>query len=189
LRSIRNPFIDLVVILVSAVALVVMTWAKLSRGSESSTLAQLEAAPVHKSDLGKDPETIQARRREIADAIDYATKERLGRAFLINTAIQESHLAEHVTEDHESCKEGKGGICDSGRAFGAWQLHGMKRTESKREQAVKALSVYLSGARYCQARGVDPLVGGISHYARGWGCNWKHAKKRAKQVLAILGKL
>jgi hypothetical protein len=167
--------------------------AGLARG-DGSTLAALERVPVHTSDRDEDPVERRKRKREIAEAIDAATPNLDERAWLIMTARRESGLAEFVTEDHDRCSTGQGGVCDGGSSFGAWQQKRMLRTETKAEQAVEALRRFRRAANYCSSRGVDYWSGGTSQYALGrtfeWGgCAWPEAKERVAEMLAVRGRL
>jgi hypothetical protein len=113
----------------------------LAHGAESTTLAALSRAPIHRSDADEAPEDRRKRLQEIAVAIDSAASDLDLRAWLIMTAQRESALARYVTDDGPKCRDGQGGRCDSGRAFGAWQLHRMTRQESYTEQAIEAVSM------------------------------------------------
>lgn len=172
-----------------------LSWALsgLAHGA-GSTLAALERIPVHVSDRDEPSEDRRKRLAAIAEAIDAATTNLDERAWLIMTAKRESGLAAFVTEDHEPCKRGRGGRCDSGRSFGAWQQKRMLRTETHAEQAVEALKRFRRAANYCHSRGVDYLQGGTSQYALGrtfefGGCSWPEAKERIREMRVIRGRL
>lgn len=161
---------------------------------DGSTLAALERVPVHTSDRDEPSEDRRKRLAAIAEAIDSATTNLDERAWLIMTAKRESGLARYVTEDHDHCRLGRGGRCDSGRSFGAWQQKRMLRTETHAEQAVEALKRFRRAANYCHSRGVDYFEGGTSQYALGrtfefGGCSWPEAKERVREMRVIRGRL
>jgi hypothetical protein len=161
----------------------------LAHGAESTTLAVLSRTPIHRSDADEAPEDRRKRLREIAVAIDSATSDLDLRAWLIMTAARESGLARYVTDDGPKCRDGQGGRCDSGRAFGAWQLHRMTRQESYAEQAIEAVRRFKMAANSCRARGSDYWLGGISRYATGASCDWTEAAERLASMQAIRGRL
>lgn len=157
--------------------------------TETPTESALHRVPVHRTDQAEEPEARRRRLRAIAVAIDAATEDRDLRAWLIMTAARESGLAHFVTEDGPKCKDGQGGRCDSGRAFGAWQLHRMTRAESYAEQATEAVRRFKMAANSCQARGHDYWLGGISRYATGATCEWAEANERLASMRAVRGRL
>lgn len=164
-------------------------FASRATGTPDSTFTELERVPVHTTDRGEPPEDRKKRLRELADAIDAVTSSADERAWLIMTARFESGLARYVTEDGERCKLGQGGHCDNGRAFGAWQIHRMARTENKTEQATTALRLFRAAAIRCSRTGQEYWLGGISGYARGFACTWGPAAKRLETMRAIRGRL
>lgn len=164
-------------------------FASRASGAPDSTFAALERITVHTSDRDEAPEDRRTRLREIAAAIDTATSNLDERAWLIMTARFESGLARYVTEDGPRCREGHGGRCDGGLAFGAWQIHRMARTESKTEQATTALRLFRAAAIRCSRTGQEYWLGGISGYARGMACTWGPAAKRLESMRAIRGRL
>lgn len=174
----------------AVVGALLLAWALsgLAYGKET-TLAALERIPVHTSDREESGEIRRARLVTIADAVDRATSDPDERAWLIMTARYESGLAAFVTEDHPRCKDGQGGRCDGGRAFGAWQIHRMARTESKAEQATTALRLFRAAARRCSRMGHGYWLGGISGYARGSSCTWEKAEERLESLRTIRGRL
>jgi hypothetical protein len=183
--------------LAAAVAWNVLTVAcslTMAARGEGSTLAALERIPVHNSDRDEAPEDRRKRLREVAAGVDAATPNLDERAWLVMTAKRESGLARYVTEDHDRCRLGRGGVCDGGTSFGPWQQKRMLRTETLAEQAVEALKRFRRAANYCSARGVDYWLGGTSQYALGrtfeWGgCSWPEAKERVADMLVIRGRL
>lgn len=172
-------------------ALSSLALAGLAHGTEPETRTEsaLHRVPVHRSDADEAPEDRRQRLRDIAVAIDSATPDLDLRAWLIMTAQRESGLAAYVTEDGPKCRDGQGGRCDSGRAFGAWQLHRMTRTESYTEQAIEAVRRLKMAANSCRARGSDYWLGGISRYATGASCDWAEAKERLASMRSIRGRL
>lgn len=170
---------------------ILLAWALsgLAQGAEDATMAALERVPVHTSDRDEEQDGRRKRLREIAVSIDLATDSLDERAWLIMTAARESGLAQYVTEDHDRCRLGTDGHCDSGRAFGTWQVHGTQRTLTKPEQAAFALKRFRQSARFCKARGVEYWLGGISAYATGYRCDWAEAKERLDSMRVIRGRL
>ena len=135
-------------------ALSSLALAGLAHGSTpSKTLVELERVHVHTTDKDEDQGERKKRLTVLAAAIDLATASLDERAWLIMTATRESGLARYVTEDHPRCSEGHGGWCDSGRAFGAWQLHATQRDLTHAEQALHGFAPGPTSA---------PLVGTIA---------------------------
>jgi hypothetical protein len=160
--------------------------------TETPTESALYRVPVHRSDADEAPEDRRKRLREIAVAIDSATSDLDLRAWLIMTAQRESGLARYVTDDGPKCRDGQGGRCDSGRAFGAWQLHRMTRRESYTEQAIEAVRRFKMAANSCRDRVTGPdayWLGGISRYATGATCDWTEAAERLANMRSIRGRL
>lgn len=147
----------------------------------------VERTPVSKYDT-RDRRN-KKRRKEIAAAIQNVGKTSRDRAFLIMTARRESGLARFVDLDEDKCKSEGTEWCDWGKAYSVWQLHGMERSESREESADIAADRFRSSANYCRRQGYDYIEGGISLYATGESCLWKHAKSRAKEMNSIAGAL
>jgi hypothetical protein len=137
-----------------------------AHGAEpSNALVQLQAMPRHHTDADE-PELDRAERLwYLAGAIDGVARNSLERAVLLVIVRGESGLARFVDLDLPKCREGHQGWCDSGKAFGVAQLHGMKRTETRAEQMREALKRW----RYHRAR-CGSMVGAFAGYASGNSC-------------------
>lgn len=142
--------------------------------------------PIWHEDTDEDPAEQSSRLLNLANGIDTATGDRLERALLIQQAHSETRFANFVMTDAPRCREGLGGWCDGGRAFGPWQLHFTDRTETLAEQAEAAIRQLRYGGTYCRRKGYDYLEGAISVYATGQlVCDWPEAKQRARKTWVI----
>lgn len=153
--------------------------------TESSTLRALQAMPRHSSDADE-PEAERAERLGyLAGAIDGVSSNATERAVLLVIVRGESGLARFVDFDWDKCREGHHGWCDSGRAYGLAQLHGMLRTETRAEQMREALRRW----RYHRQR-CGSVAGAFAGYGSGSSCSvTEQAKERARQVERLAGRL
>jgi hypothetical protein len=121
----------------------------------------------------------------LAGAIDGVARDRLERAALLVIVRGESGLARFVDFDWDKCREGHQGWCDSGRAYGLAQLHGMLRTETRAEQMREALKRW----RYHRAR-CGSVAGAFAGYGSGSSCVvTKQASERAASAKRLTGSL
>lgn len=158
-------------------------------GGGWSTNDALSSFPIHKTDLDEEPQKRKRRMLAIAEAIDFATTSKKERAWLLMTARRESALARFVDLDHQRCSEGHGGVCDSGRAWSLWQLHGTTREGGRVAAAQIALTKFRKQANACAARGYPYWQGGISAYGTGNRCDWPEAEERYREMAHILVRL
>lgn len=171
----------LVVIAMSVLALI----GEAHASEESTTLRALQAMPVHESD--KDEPALERAERlgYLAGAIDGVARDQLERAALLVIVREESGLARFVDLDWPKCREGRGGWCDSGRAFGVAQLHGMKRTETRAEQMRVALSRWRHHRQRCGS-----VAGAFAGYGSGSSCAvTKQASERASMARKLASRL
>lgn len=152
--------------------------------------ALMELAPWHE-DREEDPRTRYDRLWDHSLAIESVTDNKTERAWLIQTAWNETKLARFVDFDEDKCRLGIGGWCDSGRAFGVTQLHDTDRDLIRAEQYAEALKRFRRAANYCVARGHDYWTGGTAQYGSGKHgvCTWKNAEKRVVMMRKIEGRL
>ncbi len=158
----------------------------LANASESATLRALQAMPRHSSDADE-PELERAERLGyIAGAIDGVARDRLERAVLLVLVRGESGLARFVDLDWDTCRNGVGGRCDGGKAYGMTQLHGMLRTETRAEQFAEALKRW----RYHRARCGGSIAGAFAGYGSGSSCKLTaQSIERARSVKKLEGRL
>lgn len=173
----------------------VLCVAAVALGSEPSpTLRALESMPVHVTDRDEPEEKRSRRLREIADAIDSATEDRLERAVLLTLVRYESGAAAYVHEGR--CSDGPRGEreCDHGRAVGHWQLHASERypeiPDSIEEQARIAVTLWRGARSRCRGSVTDDIAGAFAAYGTGGKCApvaW--AQHRADYARRLAGRL
>jgi hypothetical protein len=129
-----------------------------------------------------------ARLADHARAIDAATDKRAEKALLIMTAWSESKFARFVDLDEPKCRDGIGGWCDKGRAFGVLQLHDTARDITRTEQYRLGIEAMRRAGNSCRSVG-DWWEGAVSQYATGSTCVWGMAKMRVELMWEIDWKL
>jgi hypothetical protein len=165
---------------------VALLYSPRAHGAEpSSTLVELQAMPRHHTDADE-PDIDRAERLGyLAGAIDGVARNALERAALLVIVRGESGLARFVDLDWDKCRNGLQGWCDSGRAFGVAQLHGMLRTETRAEQMRVALSRWCHHRQRCGS-----VAGAFAGYGSGSSCNLTaQSIERAKSAERLAGKL
>ena len=111
----------------------------------------------------------------LAQAIDRATNEPPKRAALIAQAKLESGLWHWVINDSPRCRESTDpAVCDAGKAWGPWQLHGTDRTGGLDRGARLMLARWNFALEYC-GRGAE---GAFALLATGHRCSWAEAPGR-----------
>lgn len=171
-----------------AIVALLVSWALsgLAHASEpSTTLRALQAMPVHETDSDEPALERAERLGYLAGAIDGVARDQLERAALLVIVREESGLARFVDLDWPKCREGRGGWCDSGRAFGVAQLHGMQRTETRAEQMRRALSIWRHHRQRCGS-----VAGAFAGYGSGSSCKvTKQASDRAAMARKLAASL
>jgi hypothetical protein len=188
---IPNPSRDSNAVAVCFLAALVFIFAALlysprAHGAEPSrTLAALQAMRRHHTDVDE-PELERAERLSyLAGAIDGVARDALERAVLVTIVRGESGLARFVDLDWDKCRLGINGWCDSGKAFGPAQLHGMLRTETRAEQMREALKRW----RYHRQR-CGSVAGAFAGYGSGNSCALTaQSIERAKSAERLARKL
>lgn len=192
----RADFTSFAALFALACSLVALTLFGVARGDdETPTLRVLRAIPVHYWDKheGESLERRDERLREMASAIDEASKYRIVRGALIVLARRESGLASYVYEDR--CSDGPAGKleCDHGRAVGPFQTWPTKRQpvpDDIKGRTELAASLWRFGRKRCRRMVEDDLVGAFSSYGSGGRCSpTKNAKSRAAETRAIVRRL
>lgn len=179
-------------------ALAALALAGLARAQEteavSPTLRILTSAHRHVSDLDEEDGTRAARLKAIASAIDTATPHAHERALLLSVAWHESRFASYVDLDLPQCRDGVEGVCDAGRAWSIYQLHGQDRTGDRYYAADVAIRMLRYHADRCGHPGLTTAASvraGVSGYATGGRlCRWVGAEKRVqtwRRYLARMG--
>ena len=150
---------------------------------EGATHCLLMSFPRHVSDKDEPEAERWERVKQIASALDAATSNRIERAWLAMTIFEESRMARYVDLDWPKCRDGEGGQCDGGRAYGLTQVHNTNRKMSRKQLFERSLKLVKAGGNYCKKRGFSFWAGGISQYARGGRhCEWKSAEKRVARM-------
>lgn len=162
--------------------------------AESVTMRILLSAPRHVSDLDEEDGQRAARLKAIASAIDTATPSAHERALLLSVAWHESRFASYVDLDLPQCRDGVEGVCDAGRAWSIYQLHGQDRTGDRYYAADVAIRMLRYHADRCGHPGLTTAASvraGVSGYATGGRlCRWVGAEKRVqtwRRYLARMG--
>jgi hypothetical protein len=190
-KVIPNPSRDSNTVTLCFLAALIFIFAALlyvprAHGAEpSKTLVQLQAMRRHHTDKDE-PELDRAERLGyLAGAIDGVARDALERAVLLVIVRGESGLARFVDLDWDKCREGHQGWCDSGRAYGVAQLHGMLRTETRAEQMREALKRW----RYHRQR-CGSVAGAFAGYGSGNSCTLTaQSIERAKSAERLARKL
>jgi hypothetical protein len=187
--SLPNPSRDSNAVALCFLAALIFIFAMLlfsprAHGAEPSRVLQaLQAMPRHHTDADE-PELDRAERLGyLAGAIDGVARDSLERAVLLVIVRGESGLARFVDLDWDKCREGHQGWCDSGKAYGLAQLHGMLRTETRTEQMREALKRW----RYHRQR-CGSVAGAFAGYGSGNSCALTaQSIERAKSAERLAG--
>lgn len=135
-------------------------------GEESRTYSILNNAPVWHEDINEPPDERRARLLEIAEAVDGATSNLDERSALLTLIKHETHAARYVHLDEPRCRNGVGGRCDDGKAWGLTQLHGTDRKGTARDAMDISVRTLRFGLKRCKS-----WNGAFSSFATGGKCS------------------
>lgn len=123
----------------------------------------------------------------IASAIVAATPHTFEQAWLARQAKYESNLFAWVANDEPRCREGWDGVCDNGKAWSLWQLHGTDRRGGTRRAAKLALGRWTFALDHCAKHAPHDsslLACGFALLATGHRFSWSEAPKREAALSA-----